>query len=489
MKLPERGLERDDLFARMDAYRDQDMNWRSGRTFAYIYDAGREAERVGKEAFASFLTENALDPTVFPSLLKFETDLVGMATAHLSGGDEAVGSFTSGGTESIMLACKAARDQARKARPNLARPEIVLPTTAHAAFHKAAEYLCLERVMVPVDPETFKADPEAIREAITPNTVMLVASSPSYAHGVIDPVEEIAALAREHDLWLHVDACVGGFLLPFFRRLGAEVPPFDFSVPGVTSISMDLHKYAFTPKGASLVLYRTRSLRRHQIFACGHWTGYTVINPTVQSSRSGGPLAAAWAVLNHLGDDGYMDLAKRTLDATRRLVEGIEAIDGLDVMAEPEFCMVAATSDDFSVFHIVDEMKERGWYIQPQLAFGSSRENIHFSLHPGNADKIDAMLEALQESVEAARARGGGSGLAAQVAKMAESLPLDQLDESTFGQLLSVAGVDGVDLPDRMAEINEMLNALPRPLSEKLLIEFINELYVCRDDGCPPRAA
>ena len=321
MRIPEQGWSKQQVLEALEQFRADDMPWRDGRTWAYVYDPGREAEEVIKQAFAMYLSENALDPTVFPSTLRLENELVAMAAAHLYGDEQVVGNFTSGGTESIILAVKTARDHARALQPQIREPEIVLPTTAHAAFHKAAHYLDVKVVLAPVDPKTFKADVAAVRAAITPNTILLVGSAVSYAHGVVDPIEALGQLALEKSLLLHVDGCMGGFLLPYLRRAGAPVPRFEFDVPGVTSISMDFHKYAFAAKGASAILHRNKELRRYQIYACSNWTGYTVINPTVQSTKSAGPIAAAWAVLHFIGDEGYLEIARQVLDATRRIAD------------------------------------------------------------------------------------------------------------------------------------------------------------------------
>src|SRR4030042_1731035 len=231
-----------------------------------------------------------------------------------------------------MLAAKTPRDYSRAVRPEIREPELVLPAPGHAAFQKAGHYLGVRPVLVPVDPETFKADVDAMRRAITPNTILLVGSAVSHAPGVVDPIRELGQLALERNLLLHVDACMGGFLLPYFRRLGAPVPDFDFSVPGVTSISMDFHKYAFAAKGASTVLYRNKELRKYQIYTCAQWTGYTIINPTVQSTKSAGPLAAAWAVLNFIGDDGYLEIARQVLEATRTIADTIDKMDDLGLL-------------------------------------------------------------------------------------------------------------------------------------------------------------
>jgi glutamate/tyrosine decarboxylase-like PLP-dependent enzyme len=476
VKLPASGLSREELFARLEAFRSDDVDWRSGRTWAYVYDPGREAEQIVKEAFVSYLTENALDPTAFPSALRLENELVAIAASHLGGDDEVVGNFTSGGTESILLAVKTARDHARVHRPAVTAPAIVLPETAHAAFHKAAHYLGIEAVVVPVDPVTFRADPEAVRGAITPRTILLVGSAVSYAHGVVDPIRELGEIALEHGLLFHVDGCIGGFLLPYFARLGAPVPEFDFRVPGVTSISMDFHKYAFAAKGASVILHRDRRLRRHQIYACAGWSGYTIVNPTVQSAKSAGPLAAAWAVLHHLGDEGYVRLARIMLEATRRVSAGIAAIPGLRLLGRPDMNLVAFTSDEVSVFHVVDEMRERGWYVQPQLAFGASPENIHLSINPSGERWVDDFLADLRACVERARGLSRGDGGAA-IRDAVAGIDPAKLSEDEFAQLLGFAGVTGAGLPSRMAGINEMMNALPPRMREAVLIEYVNQLF------------
>jgi len=481
VRIPAKGISKEEIFERMEAYRAGDMNWREGRTWAYVYDPGPEAEEVIKQAYMMFLTENALDPTVFPSVLRFENELVAMASAHLNGDDEVVGNFTSGGTESIMLAVKTARDYFRARRPEIREPEIILPVTAHAAFQKAAHYLCLKPVLVPVDPATFKADPEAVRQAITPNTVLLTGSAVSYAHGVIDPIRELGQIALEHDLLLHVDACMGGFLLPYFRRLGAPVADFDLSVPGVTSISMDFHKYAFAAKGASVILYRNKELRRHQIYTCAQWTGYTVVNPTIQSSKSAGPLAAAWAVLHFIGDDGYLEIARQVRDAARRIADAIDEMEDLRLLGRPEMNLVAFTSDTVSVFHIIDEMKARAWYVQPQLEFHGSKENIHLSINPASVKWVDALLADLRVCVEKARTLESGK-VAEAVRNAFSSMDPASFTEETFSQMLGMVGIQGAALPERMAEINEILNALPVQLREKLVTEFMNELLKYRKE-------
>jgi len=459
----------------LEEFRTGDLDWRSGKVFGYIFDPGREVMEVGKEAYMKFLTENGLDFTSFPSLFKFEKEIVAMALYHMNGKDRATGNFTNGGTESIILAVKSARDYTRVHKPEIKKPEMILPITAHAAFHKAARYLNVKIIPTAVD-SNFRADVDAVRNNITNNTILIVGSAPSYGHGVIDPIAEMAAVALENNILFHTDACVGGFMLPFFKKLGEPVPDFDFSVPGVTSISMDLHKYAYTPKGASLVLYRDRDIRKHQIFVCCDWTGYTIVNNAILSSRSGGPMAAAYAVLNFLGEDGYLEIARQKIKATRKLVEGIEKHKDLELMARPDFCMFSFTSETISVFHLIDEMNSIGWYIQPALSYANSRHNIHLSINYSNVEWVDAFLEDLYKTIEKVRGVNYGE-LGKEISKQFENTDPDSLSDDDIKELLQMAEIDKTGLPEKMADINEILNALPAKLKERILLEYINGIF------------
>lgn len=477
--LHDNGWSKDQIFAKLAALKEGDLPTQGGHAFAYIYDAGeRAASELAAEAYRMFLPANGLDPTAFPSLLQLENEILGWAALHLGGGSEAAGSFTSGGTESLILAVKTAREWARQHRPNVTAPEMVVPVTAHAALHKAAHYLGVKVVPVAIDVLTFKADVAAMRAAITDNTILLAASAASYAHGVIDPIAEIGALAQERGILLHVDACIGGFLLPYFRRLGAPVPVFDLAVPGVTSISMDLHKYGYAPKGASVIVYRDKALRRHQLYACAGWTGYTIINATVQSTKSGGPLAAAWALLHAIGDAGYLELARRTLEATRKIVAGVRATPGLRVLGEPEMSLLAFTTEagGASVFAVADAMKERGWLVQPQLSGLGSPMNLHLTISAAHLPVVDKFLADLGAAVAAAAAAGSDPGLGLLMQAVA-GIDFSQLTEDGFREALALAGIRGTALPDRLATINTLLDALPVPAREAALLAFLNDLY------------
>ncbi|MFJ7128937.1 pyridoxal phosphate-dependent decarboxylase family protein [Streptomyces sp. NPDC098101] len=472
-----------EVLAELRGLREADAPTRGGRTFAYVYDAGVEGlDELAAAAYTAFATVNGLDPTVFPSVARLENDVVG-AVAALLGAPGARGTFTSGGTESILLAVKAARDHARAER-GVTAPQLVLPSTAHAAFHKAAHYLGLETVVVPVDPVTFRADAAATGAAITDRTALVVASAPSYAHGVVDPVAEIAAAAAGRGVLCHVDACIGGWLLPHLRRAGRTVEPFDLSVPGVTSLSVDLHKYGYADKGASVVLYRDAGLRRHQYFAHAGWPGYPVVNPTVQGTKSGGLLAQAWAVLRYVGEDGYTALAGRVGEASDRLLAGLRAVPGVRVLGDPAAGLVSFTvlddagAPDLSLLlHLADEMRILGWYLQPQLSFDGLPPNLHLTLTPATAGRVDALVEDLVTALGSARALPPVTVDPALVGFAA------RLDPATLGPdeiaaVLAFAGLDGDGgLPVRTAPVLALLDAMPGPLKERLLAEFVGSVF------------
>lgn len=467
-----------DPLARLRVMQGADLPVHGGRTLAYVYDAGDpEIDRIAREAVASYAASNALDPTAFPSLLQMENELVGFACGLLDAPDPAVGTVTSGGTESILLAVQGARDS----RPEVVRPRMVLPATAHAAFHKAAHYYGVEAVLVPVGPD-FRADAAAMADAIDDETVLVVASAPSYAHGVVDPVTEIAAAAAARGVRCHVDACIGGWVLPYAARLGREVRPWTFAVEGVTSISVDTHKYAYAPKGTSLLLHRDAALRMPQFFASAAWPGYTMLNATTQSTRSGGPVAGTWAVVEHIGDSGYVELAGRAFAAVDAIVACIESEPGLRVVATPDSTLVTlATDDSLDPFTLTDELVSRGWYVQPQLSFGTDGPSIHLSVSAGTLAHVEEFAVALSGSVSAARAAGpvvvdGG------VVGFIEALDPAALSDEDFDGLLAASGLVGssaegdLELPTRMAEVNAMLDVASPAMREALLKAFLDRL-------------
>ncbi|HHY55912.1 MAG TPA: aspartate aminotransferase family protein [Chloroflexi bacterium] len=473
MHIPATGMDADAILTTLRSFKAHDMDWQAGRVFAYVYQPDDAAAALVKDAYMLYLTENCLDPTTFPSTAKLESDVVRMVADLLQGDEQVAGNVTSGGTESILLAVKTARDWARVHRPHIAQPEMVLPRTAHAAFHKAAHYLGVRPVIVDFDPVTFQADMRAMAAAITPNTITLVASAPSYSQGVIDPVGAIAALAQAHGLLCHVDACVGGIHLSFLRKLGHPVTPFDFSVPGVTSISVDMHKYGYAAKGASVVLYRDRSLRRHQIFASTDTTAYTIINPTALSSRSAGPLAGAWAILHYLGEVGYQEIVATVQAATARLIDGVNRIPGLRVLGQPAMSMFSFASETINVFVLADVLRRRGWYVQPQFSTPRSPRNLHISVTYGVAHNVEALLTDLAAGVEEVKAQPPFDRDFLQAA--AAALAADPSPASIQG-LMAAVGLQPGALPTETALINEVLDALPDEIANAVLIDFFNAL-------------
>ncbi|QSR29653.1 aspartate aminotransferase family protein [Nocardioides sp. S5] len=455
-----------------------DLPVHGGRTLAYVYDSGdAEADRVAREAVAAYAASNALDPTAFPSLLRMENELVGFACDLLDAPGTAVGTVTSGGTESILLAVQGARDS----RPDVARPRMVLPATAHAAFHKAAHYFGVEAVLVPVGPD-FRADAAAMAAAIDDDTVLVVASAPSYAHGVVDPVTEIAAAAAARGVRCHVDACIGGWVLPYAARLGRAAPAWTFAVEGVTSISVDTHKYAYAPKGTSLLLHHDAGLRRPQFFASAAWPGYTMLNATTQSTRSGGPIAGTWAVVQHIGDAGYLALAEQALAAVDAIVACVEREPALELVVAPDSTLVTlATDDTLDPFTLTDELVSRGWYVQPQLSFEGSGPSIHLSVSAGTLAHVDELATALAESVAAAQA-AGPVAVDEGVVAFIEALDPATLTDDDFDGLLAASGLVGasaegdLELPTRMAEVNAMLDVASPAMREALLVAFLDRL-------------
>ena len=309
--------------------------------------------------------------------------------------------MSSGGTESIFLAVKTARDHARAEGSRIAVPEIVAPVSAHPAFDKAAHYLGMKVKRIPLRAD-FRAEVPAMAAAVTPDTIMIVGSAPSFPHGVIDPITDLAALARERGLWLHVDACVGGFLAPFVRRIGYPVPPFDFEVEGVRSMSADLHKYGFTAKGASVMLLSDIALRQHLVFEFDNWPRGKYASPTFTGTRPGGAIAAAWAVLRYLGVDGYTRIAKQLMDARDRMKAGIESIDGLYVVGTPELTVMGYGSRDLDTFAIAEQMTGKGWFISTM----SEPPGIHMGMPTvAHVAVVDEYLADLGQSVATVRAQ------------------------------------------------------------------------------------
>jgi glutamate/tyrosine decarboxylase-like PLP-dependent enzyme len=398
MTLPKNGWSKQEVVAAMTEMRGSDARWQDGRTFGMVYDAGPEAHEVVEAAALLFLHDNALNTKAFPSLAKIQSDVVGIANGLLHAPEGAAGFMTSGGTESILMAVKAARERGRAER-GITAPEMVVPISAHAAFHKAAHYFGLVIHTVPVR-EDYRADVDAMAAAINANTVLVVGSAPQYPQGVVDPIGELAALAAAAGANFHTDACMGGFVLPFMEMLGYELPLWDFRVEGVTSISADLHKLGYAPKGASLILHRSKELRRYQTFVFDGWLGGFYASPAMQGTRPALPMATAWAILHHLGEDGYKGLTATAVETRKRMVDGIRAIDGVAVVGEPEthlvaMCAAPGWEDRVDIFAVGDALQQRGWFHDRQLP----PESLHSTVSAGNAPALDQYLADLRTCV------------------------------------------------------------------------------------------
>lgn len=401
LPFPPKGMAKEDVLSLLRSFKAGDSDWHEGRLFGLVYYAGGEVEEMAREAYDSCMFENALSPFDFPGLLKMETEFVSMAGALFGGDAETAGSMTSGGTESILMAVKSARDWARANRPGVKSPELVAPLTIHPAFNKAAHYLGLRIVQTPVD-GSFRADVKAMEEAITGNTIMVAATAVTYPHGVIDPIAEIGALASGKNLWFHVDGCLGGYMLPFLRKLGHEIPPFDFSVDGVRSLSADIHKYGYVSKGVSTVFYRNRELRQHQFFVYADWPGGVYATPSLSGARPGGAIASAWAILRYLGEEGFLRLAREAREATLGLMEGIRAIPGLHVLGDPPATVFSFGSDTIDVYRLAFKLKERGWHLHAQ----HRPPSLHMTISPCHQNIVEPFLADLREAAAELSERG-----------------------------------------------------------------------------------
>ncbi len=393
MKLPESGIPREELFATMREMKTRDADWRGGKTWSLVYPASEEVDEVLREANSMYMFENALNPFRFPSLRRMEAEVVAMTASMLHGGEQAGGSMSSGGTESILLAVKTARDRGKEEK-GITRPELVIPHSAHPAFAKAAKYLGLEMKQAPLR-DDLRADVAAAAKLITDNTVLVVGSAPSYPHGVIDPIPDLAALAAERNISFHTDACVGGFLLPFLERLGYPVPPFDFRVPGVTTMSADVHKYGYCSKGASVIVHREQATMQYQMFMYDQWPGGLYGSAAMAGTRPAAPIAAAWAVMNFLGVAGYMRLQKVVMETAQRLRRGIESIAPLKIWGNPDVSLLAFGSDTIDIMAVGDVMDDKGWHLDRQ----HNPDALHLMVTPNHAKIVEQFLADLGGAV------------------------------------------------------------------------------------------
>ncbi len=487
------------ILARLDELRAHDAPTHGGHVLSYVYDSGlAELDALAGQAVAAMQPVNGLDPTTFGSVAVLERELLGFVREVLHGDASVVGTVTTGGTESCLLAVKTARDvwssgEWARAHPGTV-PRLVAPSTVHAAFHKAAHYLGLTLDLVPVDTDG-RVTVEAVASRAADDVALVVISAPSYPFATLDPVEQVAEFCVDRGIALHVDACVGGLVLPFWPTgaEGAAREPWDFRVPGVTSISADLHKFGYAPKGVSVILQRGRDRQRAQYFATTRWPGYPVVNPTVLGSKSAGPLAAAWAIVQALGVDGFGELAASMSRSTAALRAEIARIDGLRVVGAPTGPLLAVATDEgvpadrrVDPHHWADAARGLGWVLQLQPALVQDGgvalpATTHLTVTPVTERTLPELLPALSAAADAVR------GIPhVDVAPLLASLPLAELaeglDSDTAWALLqgfgigSGGGADNGPLPDRMAPLLALIEHLPAPIAERLLIELLARL-------------
>ncbi|MEE4608009.1 MAG: aspartate aminotransferase family protein [Desulfobacteraceae bacterium] len=446
--LPARGRSKEDVYQELATMAaEENTRWQSGQVSGTFYHAGEAHREFLNRVCALFTHVNTIQFDLCPSMFKMESEVIAMAARMLNAeaalardpADAVCGTMTSGGSESILMAMKVYRDWGRAAK-GITTPEVVMPATAHPAFDKAGEYFGIRMVHVPVEAPDFRVDPRRVEGAITSNTVAVVGSAGNYPYGLIDPLEDLSAIALERGVGLHVDGCLGGFILPWIERLGYPVPRFDFRLPGVTSMSADTHKYGYALKGTSVVLYANPGLRRYQYFNVPDWPGGMYASPTVAGSRSGGLTAAAWASMVYLGEQGYLEAARRIMDVADALKAGIDTIPELTLIGEPTF-VISFRSEEVDIYHVNDFMKTRGWrynclQLPPALHFCVTLPQTNV---PGLAQRMTADL---REAVVYARQKTGTMAETTALYGLAGSLDGNrQVTEMVYGLFDHLFGV------------------------------------------------
>ncbi|KAF6031275.1 SGPL1 [Bugula neritina] len=429
-KLPFYGNSSDEVCRLAETYKSmRSLEFNRGRASGTLYNGGEELTELNGQIYKMFAWTNPLHGDVFPDIRKMEAEVVQMCINMFNGGSEACGTMTSGGTESIMLACKAYRDRA--IRQGIQHPDMVVPRSAHAAFEKACQTFGIKFIPVPADPVTMKVDVRKMKKLITRNTCMLVGSTPDFPTGVMDPIEEISALGAKYNIPVHVDACLGGFLIPFMEKAGYPLPLFDFRLPGVTSISCDTHKYGFAPKGSSVVLYSSVEMRRYQYYVITDWPGGIYATPTFGGSRPGAIIAACWATMVHYGETGYINTTRKIIDTARYIKQEVAEIPGLFVYGDPLVSVIAIGSLDFNIFRLTEALTKRGWSLNA-LQFPSCFHICCTLLHtlPGVADEFLADVRECT-AVIMADPQQKATGMAALYG-MSQTIP----DRSLVGELV-----------------------------------------------------
>lgn len=398
LSFPKKGQSAESVLKELNEAKQNDVDWKRGRSFSLVYPVHDEHHEFLKKAHNTFFSENGLNPMAFQSLRKFEHETVRMCADLFKGDRNTVGILTSGGTESLLMMIKTYRDKARKTKPWITKPEMIIPESAHSALDKGAHYFDVKVRHAPVGSD-YRVDLKAVKKLINRNTILIVGSAPQYPQGVIDPIAGLGEIALNHGIPLHVDACIGGFILPFMEKLGMGIPAYDFRIPGVMSISADIHKYGYSAKGASILLYRSMNIMKHQFFVYTEWKGGGIYaSPSFPGTRPGGPIAAAWATMKKLGEDGYLDLTRKVIETRDYFVKELEKMPEMELLALPDSSLVAFTTKNKSlgIYAIADQLQAKGWNVDRQ----QTPESIHLTISPVHAEYMHEYVRDLREAIE-----------------------------------------------------------------------------------------
>ncbi len=422
-ELPHEGIKREEIIELISSFSKKENEvWKSGKVSGAVYHGEEDLISFFEKIYHIYSQSNALHPDIWPSITKFEREIVSMSSSIMHGDESVRGSVTSGGTESILLAMKSYRDYMKKTK-GILEPEIIIPSSAHAAFLKASEYFNIKTKIVPLN-EDFTANIEAVKESINKNTVAIVGSAPPFPWGTVDPIKELSEIAFDNGIGMHVDACLGGFILPWAKRAGYNVSDFDFKLDGVTSISMDTHKYGYAPKGTSVILYKNKDLFKEQIYATGSWQGGIYFTPTMAGSRPGFPIVAAWAVMVTMGDKGYLEATKKILDTGKYIIENVKKINDLKVMGKPLW-VIAISSSSIDPYLLMDEMSSKGWMLNG--LFNPPAFHIALTIRHTIDGVKEKFIADLSESVENVKGKKETHAGMAPIYGMSSTLPSEEV--------------------------------------------------------------
>ena len=468
-KIPKTGIDEKDLFEYMENSMHSDIDWRSGKTFGAVYYPGEKYSVAISNAYIKYMHENAFDPQLFSSILTMENELVQQTASLFSSNQKLFGNLTSGGTESIFLSLLSARNWSNKQKTTK-NPEVILSSSAHPAFLKAMNFLKIKPVIVPTNKD-FNLNFNGFKEAINQNTILLVASAPAYPTGMIDPISELSILALENKLLLHVDACIGGFLLSYLKKCNYNIPPFDFNLDGVSSLSVDLHKYAYAPKGSSVLLYRNDELRKQQFSVYPNWEGGIYGSTSFLGTKPGGIVAASWFALNHIGENGYIELTQKTMSATKVIYDFIQKSEHLSLIGNPIMSLIAFHSEKYDIYYIADELSNLGWYIgrlQNPRGIHLVVSQIHAD---GAAENFIADLQSVLKSLSSSEIKN-------KIFKATDTLAVNALKKAGYNSIKkTILGKTKSNKKSKKRLIYDLKSDLNLEESDDLFRSILSNLY------------